>query len=358
MQEHQLYIRRCLELAQMAKGYTLSNPMVGAVLVHKGRIIGEGWHRQHGTEKHAEVNCIESVREEDRALIPESTMYVNLEPCAHFGKTPPCATRLVEEKVKEVVICNIDPFVLVEGRGLQILESKGVKTEHGILNEEGLWVNRRFYCFHEQRRPYIILKWAQTEQGYFAPLDRSRYQITGKESRQLVHKWRTEEAAILIGHKTALADDPQLTAREWIGIQPLRIVLDRNLGLPHSLQVFNEDAPTWVINEKKEEVQGHITYVKLAFDEIMLTRITEKLHEANILSLIVEGGAALLQSFIELHLWDEARVFTSENMLPEGITAPTLKNATQVYRTESGHDMLHVYTNNGSKYKYVEGLPL
>lgn len=357
MPEHHLYIRRCLELAQLAKGHTAPNPMVGAVLVHNGRIIGEGWHREYGGP-HAEVNCLESVNDADKALIPESTMYVSLEPCAHHGKTPPCATRLVQERVKEVVICNIDPFALVEGRGLKILEAHGIGTTHGIGNEEGLWVNRRFFCFHTNRRPYIILKWAQTGQGYFAPLDRSRYQITGKESRQLVHKWRTEEAAIMIGHKTALSDDPQLTARYWSGKQPLRIVLDKNLVLPHHLQVFNADAQTWVINEKKSAVEGHITYVQLPFDEILLTRITEKLHEANILSLIVEGGAALLQSFIESRLWDEARVFTSDNLLPEGIAAPTLKNAHPAYHTDLANDRLHLYINNESKYKYPGGLPL
>lgn len=356
MQE--LYMRRCFELAQRAKGATLSNPMVGAVLVHNNRIIGEGWHRQHDTEKHAEVNCLESVADEDRGLITESTMYVNLEPCSHYGKTPPCSLRLVEEKVKEVIISNVDPYEEVRGRGIKMLADNHIVTSAGLLKEAGSWVNRRFFCFHTRRRPYIILKWAQTQQGYFAPLNRSRYQLSNSQSRDLVHKWRTEEAAIMVGHKTALADNPQLTSRYWKGAQPLRIVLDRRLALPHSLNVFNDEAPTWVINEEKNAQQGNISYIKLSFDEILLTRIMEKLYDAGKLSLIVEGGAALLQSFMNLGLWDEARVFHTENLLQDGIMAPTLKTAKHIMQTGIDSDTLHVYVNDNSPYKYAEGLPL
>jgi diaminohydroxyphosphoribosylaminopyrimidine deaminase/5-amino-6-(5-phosphoribosylamino)uracil reductase len=350
-------MRRCLELAQLGKGYVAPNPMVGAVLVHEGHIIGEGRHEQWG-QAHAEVNCLDSVKDEDRKLIPEATMYVSLEPCAHHGKTPPCALRLVQEKVKEVIISNPDPFEQVSGKGLQILGEHGIKTKTGVLEKEGAWVNRRFFSFHKHKRPYIILKWAQTEQGYFAPLDRSRFQITNKHSMQLVHKWRTEEAAILVGHQTALNDNPQLTARLWQGKQPLRIVLDKNLKLPHSLNVFNSDADTWVINEQKEEQKENISFVKLKFDEILLTRLMQKLYEANILSLIVEGGATLLQSFIDMELWDEARVFSADVLLPEGIEAPTLKNTAHAFKTALGEDTLQVYLHNKGGYSYPQGMEL
>jgi diaminohydroxyphosphoribosylaminopyrimidine deaminase/5-amino-6-(5-phosphoribosylamino)uracil reductase len=354
--EHHLYIRRCLELAQRSKGYTAPNPMVGAVLVYNGRIIGESWHKQYG-EAHAEVNCLESVATENKHLIKDSTMYVSLEPCAHYGKTPPCATRLVQEKVKEVIICNTDPFEQVRGKGIKILNEHGIKTTEGILDAEGKWVNRRFFTFHQKKRPYIILKWAQTQNGYFAPLHKGRLQLSNKHSQQLVHKWRTEEAAIMIGHQTAVADNPLLTARSWNGKQPLRIVLDKRLVLSHHLNIFNEDAATWVLNEKKDENKGNISFVKLVFDEILLTRLLEKLHDANILSLIVEGGAVLLQSFIDAGLWDEARIFSTETILDEGLEAPSLKDANTALTTELDTDRLHVYTNKNA-YPYVQGMEL
>lgn len=349
-------MKRCLELAQRSKGHTAPNPMVGAILVYNGRIIGEGWHKQYG-EAHAEVNCLKSVAAENKHLIIESTMYVSLEPCAHFGKTPPCATRLVQGKVREVVICNIDPFEQVEGRGIKILRDAGIETIEGILNEEGKWLNRRFFSFHQNKRPYIILKWAKTQNGYFAPINRTRVQLSNKHSQQLVHKWRTEEAAIMIGHQTAISDNPQLTSRLWQGKQPLRIVLDKRLALPHDLNIFSAEAPTWVINEQKDEVKDNVSFVKTTFDEILLTRILGKLHEANILSLIVEGGAVLLQSFIDAGLWDEARVFTTEKMLEEGVEAPTLKNANAAFSTNIDSDVLHVYTNKNA-YSYVHGMEL
>ncbi|MBZ0099323.1 MAG: bifunctional diaminohydroxyphosphoribosylaminopyrimidine deaminase/5-amino-6-(5-phosphoribosylamino)uracil reductase RibD, partial [Taibaiella sp.] len=193
---HELYIRRCFELSLRGKGRVSPNPMVGAVLVHNGRIIGEGWHKEYGGP-HAEINCLASVAEEDKHLIPQSTMYVSLEPCAHHGKTPPCADRLVQERVKEVIICNTDPHDKVAGKGIEILRKAGIAVTTGVLEREGRWLSRRFFCTMEQKRPYVILKWAQTADGFFAPLDRSRYQITTQDSMQLLHKWRTEEDAIM-----------------------------------------------------------------------------------------------------------------------------------------------------------------
>lgn len=350
-------MRRCVELAQLSKGMVAPNPMVGAVLVHKGRVIGEGWHKEYG-QAHAEVNCIESVAEEDKRLIPESTMYVNLEPCAHHGKTPPCADRLVKEQVKEVIVCNVDPFEKVEGRGMQILKDNNIATQTGILEQEGAWMNRRFFCFHQQKRPYIILKWAQTSSGLFAPLNRTRFQISNEHSKQLLHKWRTEEASIMVGYNTALNDDPQLTSRLWPGRQPLRIVLDKDLKLPRSLRVFNDDATTWIINEQKEANGEHVQYVQFDFGSSLLNKLMDKLHEQNKLSLIIEGGAHLLNSFIEQGLWDEARIFVADAELNEGIPAPVLKDANNAFETESGTDKLFFYTNNNSAYPYVAGMDL
>lgn len=351
------YMQRCLDLAQMGKGNVAPNPMVGAVLVYNGRIIGEGWHRKYG-EAHAEVNCLESVAEDDKHLVPESTMYVSLEPCSHYGKTPPCAVRLVAEQVKKVVICNDDPFEKVDGRGLQILNTAGIETETAILKEKGEWLNRRFFCFHKQKRPYVILKWAQTENGYFAPYGNRRYQLSNEYSARLVHKWRTEEAAIMVGTNTALADDPQLTARLWNGNQPLRIVIDRSLVLPNSLKLFDNNVETWVFNDKKDDVIGNVSYVKVDFDDSLPGTILSELYKANIQSIIIEGGAKLLHSFIEKGLWDEARVITADATLSHGIAAPLLTNGSKEFDMRFGTDTLTLYVNNKSAYPYVQGMEL
>lgn len=351
------FMRRCLELAQKGKGFTAPNPMVGAILVHKDRIIGEGYHAYYG-EAHAEINCLQAVATTDLHLIPESTMYVSLEPCAHFGKTPPCATRLVAEKVKEVVICNKDPFEKVSGRGIDILEQHQIKTQIGLLEQEGLWVNRRFFCFHVQKRPYIILKWAQTQRGFFAPLNRTRFQMSNRHSQQLVHKWRTEEAAILVGTKTAMTDDPQLTARLWHGKQPLRIVIDKKMELPSSLRLFNSEANTWIINELKDAEQENLRFLKIDHEKDLLAQLLSRLYEQQIQSLIVEGGTAVLNSFLEKGLWDEARIFITPDVLQEGIRAPVINNAVHAFSANLDTDNLHMYVNATSKYQYVSGMEL
>ena len=331
--------------------------MVGAVLVHNGKVIGEGYHQQYGGP-HAEINCLASVSAENRSLIPESTMYVSLEPCAHYGKTPPCAKRIVDERIRKVIVCNNDPFDAVNGKGFDILKAENIETSSEILAEQGRWVNRRFFCFHEQLRPYIILKWAQTSNGFFAPADHSRFQISNQHSQQLVHKWRTEEAAILVGTTTALNDNPYLTARLWKGEQPLRLVLDRTLRLSSDLNIFNDDAETWIVNETKNAKAAHITYVQLDFTKDVLQQLLSKLYEAKVLSLIVEGGAALLNSFIQKRLWDEARVFTGDSMLIDGIAAPLLTNADKAFSTTPRSDQLNVYVNKKSAYRYVQQMEL
>jgi diaminohydroxyphosphoribosylaminopyrimidine deaminase/5-amino-6-(5-phosphoribosylamino)uracil reductase len=357
MMTHDSYMLRCLELAQRAKGNTAPNPMVGAVLVYNDHIIGKGWHHFYGAD-HAEVNCLENVADQDKYLIPESAMYVNLEPCAHYGITPPCAVRLVAEKVKKLVIANTDPFEKVSGAGIKILEAGGIAVETGIMDKEGLWLNRRFFCFHEQKRPYIILKWAQTKDAFIAPADKSRMQITGDAAQQLVHKWRTEEAAIMVGTTTALNDNPQLTARLWKGKQPLRIVPDRTLQLPRDNHIFDNTAATWIINEQQEALDGNVHFVKMFFDDSLISQLLHRLYSNRILSLIVEGGAVLLNSFISEGLWDEARVFTGNISLQKGISAPSMNGNIPSFTTNIGNDSLEVFVNKNSRYTHCAGMEL
>ena len=330
--------------------------MVGAVLVHDGRIIGEGWHKLYG-KAHAEINCLYSVQEQDRYLIPHSTMYVSLEPCAHFGKTPPCANRLVAEDIKKVVICNTDPFARVDGRGIAILQQNGVDVTTNMLEDAGRWINRRFFCVHEQQRPYIILKWAQTADGFIAPADGSRLQISNRHSRELVHKWRTEEDAIMVGYNTAMNDDPHLTARLWQGKNPLRVVVDKNLQLQRNLKLFDNQAETWVLNNKQEGVDRELRYIQLDFVKDIIPQLLQRLHAAGKQSLIVEGGAVLLRHFIDAGLWDEARVFAGNVSLQQGIAAPVLK-LPPAMTMDIADDILHVYINPLSRYPFVNGYDL
>ena len=350
-------MQRCLDLAQNAKGHTAPNPMVGAVLVYNDRIIGEGWHHYYGGD-HAEVNCLKNVAEADRHFIPESTLYVNLEPCAHQGITPPCAARLIKEGIKKVIIANSDPFELVNGTGITLLKEAGIAVETGLMEKEGLGLNRRFFCFHQQKRPYIILKWAQTADGFIAPADRSRLQITGPESQQLLHRWRTEEAAILVGNTTAMNDNPQLTSRLHEGRQPLRIVLDRQMQIPHTHHNFDNTAATWIINEQHEWLEGNIHYVQLKFDDTVIAQLMAHLYKNKILSLIVEGGAALLHSFLQTGLWDEARIFTGNTSLGDGIPAPHPGNGSLAYTSGIGGDNLRFFVNQDSAYPYAPGMEL
>ncbi len=354
---HELYMRRCLDLARMAGGNAAPNPMVGAVLVHNDRIIGEGFHRRYGIA-HAEVDCIDSVLPEDRHLIPESTLYVNLEPCAHHGNTPPCANRIIKEGIRKVVISNTDPFEHVQGRGIMLLQTEGIDVITGICETEGRWLNRRFFHFHEKQRPYIILKWAATADGYIAPADRTRLAISNTTSQHIVHKWRTEETAIMIGRQTALSDNPRLTARLWHGMQPLRIALDQQLQLPRSLHLYDQEAPTWIINEKEDTSHGSIRLMQLPFDNDLLPALMHELYVHKKLSLLVEGGARLLQSFIRENLWDEARILTAGHTLGNGIAAPGLSNAISAFQTTLSGDRLEVYTNSTTQFTYPAGSAL
>jgi diaminohydroxyphosphoribosylaminopyrimidine deaminase/5-amino-6-(5-phosphoribosylamino)uracil reductase len=350
----QQFMHRAIELAAQGSGYVSPNPMVGAVLVCNDRIIGEGWHAIYG-DVHAEVACLESVLEEDRHLIPESTMYVTLEPCAHQGRQPPCAHRLVREGIRKVVIAVKDPFPQVSGKGIGILKEAGVEVELGVCNSEGRWMCRRFLSMHEQQRPYVILKWAQSCDGYLAPKDKSRLQLSNAFSQTLVHKWRTEESAIMVGYNTALADNPHLTARNWKGKQPLRIVLDRNLQLPVAHHLFDRSVETWVINEMESAPDDQVCRIKIPFNANLIPELLQKLSEAGRTSLFVEGGAHLLDSIISAGFWDEARVFTAPEALGSGIAAPALVNANPNFRTSIGNDELRLYRPLVSLYPYTPG---
>jgi diaminohydroxyphosphoribosylaminopyrimidine deaminase/5-amino-6-(5-phosphoribosylamino)uracil reductase len=318
------YMFRCLELAALGTGYVAPNPMVGAVLVYNNRIIGEGYHRKYG-EPHAEVNCMASVNEADRQYIPQSVLYVSLEPCAHHGKTPPCADLIIRHNISKVVIGCRDPFTEVDGKGIEKLKAAGIDVELSVLETECKELNKRFLTFHTQHRPYIILKWAQTADSKISSGTAKRLFISNEYSNRLVHKWRSEEAAILIGTNTALYDDPELTTRLWDGHSPIRLVIDMDLSLSSSLKIFNQQARTIVFNTIKHEESDSLLYYHVTKDVSLVHQIVHALYQMNIQSVIVEGGARVIQSFIDEQMWDEARVITSTKLIAgNGLPAPQL----------------------------------
>lgn len=315
MDTNSTYIKRCFELAINGVGYVAPNPLVGCVIVCDGKIIGEGYHQQYGGP-HAEVNAINSVK--DKSLLSRATLYVNLEPCSHFGKTPPCANLIIESKIPKVVICNTDPFELVSGKGIQLLRKHNIEVITGVLEKEGRVLNKRFFTWVEKKRPYVILKWAQSADGYIWSEKQSK--ISNDYFNMLNHFWRTHEPAILIGKNTALIDNPLLTSRLVYGPNPKRIVVDFNLELPGTLNLFNSDAKTIVLNNKKEELQNNITFKKIS--DKNTSTILDALFELKIQSVIIEGGRQLLTSFINDGLWDEIRKLESNVMLNSGVAAP------------------------------------
>jgi diaminohydroxyphosphoribosylaminopyrimidine deaminase / 5-amino-6-(5-phosphoribosylamino)uracil reductase len=327
MTVHETYMHRCLQLAALGAGRVAPNPMVGAVLVHNNRIIGEGWHQKYG-EAHAEVNCIASVAEADQALISAATLYVSLEPCAHVGKTPPCTELIIAHKIPKVVIGCRDPFPLVNGKGIEALQAAGVEVITDILENESRSVNKRFFTFHTRKRPWIVLKWAQTADKKIAHPDRSRIFISNELVNRITHRWRSEEAAILAGTKTALHDDPSLTARLWPGNNPLRLVVDIDLKLPATLKVFNSEAKTVIFNAHRNETNGHLQYCRIVSRQSLPEAIGSALYNMNVQSVLVEGGAELLQSFIDAGWYDEVRIITHTGMVTNagGIAAPHLPN--------------------------------
>ncbi len=329
-----------MELAKLGLGSVSPNPLVGCVIVTDGRIIGEGWHQQFGGP-HAEVNALQSVT--DSTLLQKATVYVNLEPCSHFGKTPPCADKLVQTGVQRVVIANRDTNPLVGGKGIEKLRAAGIEVTEGLLKEEGLQLNRRFFARIEQGIPYIILKWAESADGFMATNEKKPTWISNEYSRQRVHQWRSEEDAVLVGTNTAAIDNPELNVRHWTGRNPQRVVIDKSLRLSTSLHLFDQSQPTLCYNLQRNEAQNNLTFVKLN-EENFLSDLLHDLSNRNIGSVIVEGGAQTLQSFIAGGWWHEARIIRSKNILGDGVPSPVLRGV-PLYDDEITGDRLSVVLN-------------
>jgi diaminohydroxyphosphoribosylaminopyrimidine deaminase/5-amino-6-(5-phosphoribosylamino)uracil reductase len=352
----ELYMHRCLELAQSGAISVAPNPMVGAVLVYENKIIGEGYHQKYG-EAHAEPNCIASVKEEDEHLIRQSALFVSLEPCAHFGKTPPCVDLIIQKKIPRVIVGCRDPFVEVNGKGIEKLKAAGLEVELGILEDECKELNKRFFTFHTQHRPYVILKWAQTLDNKIANEDYSRVLISGEATNRLVHEWRSEEMAIAIGTNTALFDDPELTTRLAPGKNPVRIVVDTDLRLPKSLKLFNSKTPTIVFNTKEHNLplenisvrelkETEVGYYQVTEDVNLVHQMMNALYKMNIQSVLIEGGSYLLQSFIDDGVWDEARIITNEQLsIGAGLPAPILKDSLLQNSEQLFSDVIRTYKN-------------
>ncbi len=325
-QMHATYMQRCLQLALLGKQSVAPNPMVGAVLVHEGRIIGEGYHKNFGGP-HAEVNCIASVKPKDQSLIAEATLYISLEPCAHHGKTPPCTDLILKHKIPQVVVGCTDTNPAVKGRGIAQLQNAGVKVISPVIEDACRRLNERFFTFHEKQRPWFVLKWAASANGKIGK-EGDRVSISNAVTNRLVHRWRSEEAAIMVATNTALYDDPQLTNRYWGSKQPLRVLLDMHLRLPSDLKMFQDKGKVVIFNGIKEDASGHLHYCKIDAQQPILPQIGEKLHALQIQSVLVEGGARLLSSFMDAGFWDEARVITNTSLIiSEGLDAPQLNQA-------------------------------
>lgn len=338
---HEIYMQRCLELAQKALGKTYPNPMVGCVIVHNALIIGEGFHAKAG-EAHAEINAINSVKNHE--LLKESTIYVSLEPCAHFGKTPPCASKIVEIGFKKVVIGTLDSHDKVNGKGKKIIEDAGIEVISGVLEEECKELNKRFFTFHQKQRPFIILKWAASGDG-FLDKDFKPTQIGNPLTKQFVHQLRSQEHAILVGTQTALTDNPSLTTREVVGRNPVRILIDFELKVPRDFNLYNKEAHTIVFNSVKESIEENITFIKIA-REHFLENLMQKLFEQQIQSVIIEGGRFTLQQFIDKNLWDETIIIKNEKLnLLNGTNAPNFK--AQKFETKRFRDnTIEFYKNS------------
>jgi len=333
---HEKYIKRCINLAENGFGTTFPNPMVGSVIVYENQIIGEGWHKKAG-EPHAEVNAIRSVK--DKSLLKKATIYVSLEPCSHFGKTPPCCDLIIEHQIPNVVVGTVDPNEKVAGNGIKKLIAAGANVTVGVLEKECNELNKRFFTFHQQKRPYIILKWAQSQDGFLSPekeieQDRKPVWITNAYSRQLVHKWRSEEQAILAGTQTVIDDNPKLNTRDWSGNNPVRVVLDQNNRTPKDSFVFDNTVKTVVFTKSETNLSAENTnFEVIDFNQNIIPQILAVLHQNQIQSIIIEGGLQTLQSFIDENIWDEARIFIGNISFEKGTKAPMIqmKNPIKTY---------------------------
>lgn len=347
MAVEQKYISRCIELAQKGIGEVAPNPMVGCVIVHDGQIIGEGFHEKYG-EAHAEVNAINQVSNQE--LLKESTMYVSLEPCSHHGKTPPCSDLIIRKQIPRVVIGTVDQFAKIAGRGIEKLNNAGIDVTVGVLENECKELNKRFFTFHQLKRPYIILKWAQTKDGFMdvereSDANGKPTWITNELARKHVHKTRSEEASIMVGTNTAIKDNPSLTVRDWHGKNPVRIVLDRELKIPRNLNLFDTNARTIVFNSMLSSEKKNITFHKLDYNQDIIPQVISYLFDQEFISLIVEGGRKTIESFIESNLWDEAHIYDGPVLFGKGIPAPVLKGEL-VYSNRFKDSNLRIFKNS------------
>lgn len=343
---HEKFMQRCLFLALKGKGNVEPNPLVGSVIVHKGKIIGEGYHKEYG-KAHAEVNAINSVK--DKSLLEQSIIYVNLEPCSHHGKTPPCSDLIVKHKIPNVVVGTIDTNIEIGGKGIAKLKNSGAKAITGILEDKCRKINSRFFTFHEKKRPYIILKWAESKDG-FIDIDRKDNEkkgvwLTNETCRVLVHKWRAEEASILIGKNTALLDNPSLNIRSWYGKDPVRIIIDKDASLPANLKIFDNSIKTICYTNNPNQDMQNIIFQNIDFTSNSIQNILQDLYTRNISSVFVEGGTKTINQFINVNLWDEARIFIGDKTLVNGIKGPTL-NTNIHSETIIGNSLLKILLNN------------
>ncbi|HLF51906.1 bifunctional diaminohydroxyphosphoribosylaminopyrimidine deaminase/5-amino-6-(5-phosphoribosylamino)uracil reductase RibD [Flavobacterium sp.] len=345
MKIHEKYIKRCIDLAKNGLGTTYPNPLVGSVIVFENKIIGEGWHKKSG-EPHAEVNAINSVK--DKSLLKKATIYVSLEPCSHFGKTPPCCDLIIQHQIPNVVIGTIDPNIKVAGNGIKRLIEAGKNVTIGILEDECHELNKRFFTFHQKKRPYIILKWAESQDGFISPKEKSEQKpvwITNTYSRQLVHKWRSEEQAILVGTQTVVDDNPKLNVRDWTGSHPVRIVIDRNNRISKESYIFDSPVKTIIIsNSIFPSIKDNIQFEKIDFEKKVAEQIVRVLYQHEIQSVIIEGGRQTLQTFIDSNFWDEARVFKGNLDLKNGTKAPIL-NTKNIEKQSIHNDELLIFRN-------------
>ena len=340
MKTHEYFIHRCINLARKGAFDVSPNPMVGCVIVNDGEIIGEGYHKEFG-KNHAEVNAINSVK--DKSALRNSILYVNLEPCCHYGKTPPCTDLIIKYNIQKVVIGCKDTFSKVSGKGIKKLKDNSVDVIYGVLEKDCVELNKRFFCYHIKKRPYIILKWAKSKDNFIAPINQEKpFWMTSEKSKKLVHSWRAEEDAILVGRKTVVADNPFLTVRTNKGKNPKRIIIDKELLLDIKSNVFDDQADTIVFNNIKSATIDKTTYLKADFNNLN-EDILNQLYNRNILSLIVEGGAITINSFIATNLYDEIRVFTADKLLKNGVNSPELPDINLIETSIINNDKLEIY---------------
>ena len=348
MSQDEKFMERCFRLALLGRGYNSPNPMVGAVVVHNGKIIGEGYHRQYG-QAHAEVNAINSVK--DKSLLKESIIYVNLEPCCHYGKTPPCAELLVKSQIKKCVISNVDSNPKVHGGGIRILEQAGIEVVSGVLEEEGRFLNRRFFCLQEDKRPFVILKYAQSTDG-FMDVERQQngvkknYWITNDVLKVFVHKQRCREDAVLVGYNTVVNDNPSLTSRYHAGRNPVRVVFDGDLSLNAESNIFNKESKTIIFNRKENKTKDNLEYIKIEDNQSKEVQILNKLYERGISSLIVEGGKKTLEAFISQNLWNEAYILSGNALFGKGKKSPVISAELKKSTISAGDNRVDYFYNS------------